>query len=353
MTSTASRRSLVLALLLVAACGESSPHTAVDASTAIDAGVDGADTDVDLGPDPLDVYRGPALLSATGLYAPDGAIAPDVLAYEVRFPLWSDGSGKGRYFAIPPGAQIDTGDPERWVFPIGTRAWKEFRVGADRIETRYFTKVAADRWDYVAYLWRADRSDADALPAGAADVLGTTHDVPDLRACNDCHRGSADGLLGVSALQLATGDADSLLTRLEARGALSVPITRSTTVPGNADTQAALGYLHGNCGHCHGEIHPLHAARALRLALPLGLTSVTDAPVIRSALGAAMNHELDGTTLGIVAGEPDTSQLWVRMQHRGDVWQMPARGSEVRDPLGSDVIRRFILGLGVPPAPTP
>ena len=329
------------------ACAETSPNID-DAGVARVADMHAT---TDAAPLPSDVYTGPALLSGTGLYASiaEATLAADVPAYDVRFQLWSDGSTKQRYLALPPGTQIDTGDANRWIFPVGTRAWKEFRVGGARIETRYFVKVAADRWEYVAYLWRADGSDADARPAGEADALETTHDVPDLRACNDCHRGSADGLLGVSALQLASGPADPLLPRLAAGGWLTAPITASTTVPGDARAQAALGYLHANCGHCHGDVHPLGTQRALRLALPLGVRTLDEAPAMRTALGAAMQHDVDGTRIGIVAGEPEASQLWVRMQHRGDQWQMPARGSEQVDAEGSEQLRGFIESLAAVP----
>jgi len=335
-----------LASLSLGACNESSP-------SADDAGVD-HHADMYLATDaalsPRDVYAGPLLLSATGLYTSlaAGTLAADVLAYDVRFPLWSDGATKQRYLALPAGTQIDTSDANRWIFPVGTRAWKEFRVDGARVETRYFVKVAADRWEHVAYLWRADGSDADARPSGLPDALDTTHDVPDLRACNDCHRGSADGLLGVSGLQLATGTLDPLLPRLAAGGWLSAPITVSTAVPGDAPAQAALGYLHANCGHCHGDVHPLGTQRALRLALPLGVLTVDAAPLLRTALGAAMQHDVDGTTIGIVAGAPEASQLWVRMQHRSDQWQMPARGSEQVDIDGSAQVRRFIESLAAP-----
>ncbi len=345
------RRLTSVFVAVLAACGPSeSVRDAAMADAALDAAPDGQ---VDAGerPSPGEVFDGPARLSETGLYEDlaAGTLAADVLPYRVRFELWSDGAEKRRWLLLPPGARIDTRDPDRWVFPVGTRAWKEFRDGETRVETRFLHKVAEDRWENVAYVWRLDGSDADARPEGVRDALGTALDVPDTNGCFDCHRG-VDGLIGVSAIQLATGEADELLARLEADDRLSAPIAPRPSVPGSPLEQAALGYLHANCSHCHGEGHPLSAARSLRMRIPLGLTDPLDAPALRTTAGELMHHTVDGTTIGVVPGDALQSQLYVRMQHRGDGWEMPQRGSERVDEAGSELIRRFLDGL---PSPLP
>lgn len=320
------KRRLVL-LLALASCN---PSVTPDASLP-DAGADASAL-----PSPGDVFDGPARLSETGLYADlaAGMLVEGVVPYDVRFELWSDGADKARWLFLPPGTRIDTSDPDAWVFPVGTRAWKEFRSGGVRIETRFLHKVAPDRWENVAYVWRPDGTDADARPEGLSDAHGTEHDVPDTRACFDCHRG-VDGLIGVSAIQL--GDSDALLDRL------SAPV--DGTIPGSPLEQSALGYLHANCGHCHGGPHPLTQLRSLRLRLPVGLGEASEAPVLQTALNAAMHHAVEGATLGIVPGAPLESQLYVRMQHRGDGWEMPPRGTERVDEEASALIRAWIEAL--------
>src|SRR5690554_4584581 len=66
----------------------------------------------------------PATLRGTGLYADEDTLADGVIAFEVAWPLWSDGSTKERFLWLPEGTAIDASDPDRWAFPVGTKAWK-------------------------------------------------------------------------------------------------------------------------------------------------------------------------------------------------------------------------------------
>jgi hypothetical protein len=308
-----------------------------DGASAEDGG--GAD---DAGP----VYDGPTLLSETGLYADFAAreLGPDVLAYTVQFELWADGSTKRRFLWLPPGSRIDVSNPDAWIFPVGTRAWKEFLVDGTPVETRYLEKVDSERWQSVAYLWRSDASDADAVPEGAADARGTAHDVPDVAACIDCHQGSADHLLGIAAIQLETGASDALSRRLAESGRLD-GVLPEIAIPGDELTRAALGYLHANCGHCHSARHPIARRRELRLTLPVGLSDPLRAPAVLTGAGATMSHVFEGTTIAIVPGDPRASQIWRRMQRRGDEWAMPPRGTEVADEIGAGVVGAWIARL--------
>jgi hypothetical protein len=82
-------------------------------------------------------FTGPEKLSETGLYSDIATktLAPDVMSYSVRFPLWSDGADKQRFLYLPAGSQIDTSWMDVWTFPIGTKAFKQFSL-AGLIETR-------------------------------------------------------------------------------------------------------------------------------------------------------------------------------------------------------------------------
>jgi hypothetical protein len=336
-------RSLPAFFLMLALCACANP-----ASTAVpDAGVDAHSHEHDLGVVDTGSFSGPELLSETGLYSDFATrtIDADVLTYGVRFPLWADGATKTRHLWLPPGTTIDTSDPDAWVFPVGTRVWKEFRVDGVLVETRFMQKLGQAQWERVAYAWRDDGSDADAARDGATDALGTAHDIPSVSDCNNCHRGSADNLLGVSAIQLATGETSEPLAALANTGRLSVPLAEHPSVPGTPLEQAVLGYLHGNCGHCHSEYHPLANLRTIRFRLPLGVIDAADAPALTTLVGSPMHHTIDETTLGIVPGDPESSQMWRRMQHRGDGNEMPPLGTETVDTDAVALVRAWIAEL--------
>src|SRR5262245_24836077 len=99
----------------------------------------------------------PQRLSETGLYADIASetLAADVVPFEPRFHLWSDGAEKRRWLSFPAGSVVDASDSADWRFPAGTKAWKEFTRDGVRVETRLIQKVgdADDDWAAVAYVW--------------------------------------------------------------------------------------------------------------------------------------------------------------------------------------------------------
>jgi hypothetical protein len=282
----------------------------------------------------------PERLSETGLYSDlaSEAIAPDVLPYRPRFELWSDGAEKRRWLALPAGTQIDSTDPDDWVFPDGTRIWKEFSRNGVRVETRLIARVGSD-WVAQAYVWRDDEDDAIAAPAGYIDARGTPHDVPASGECAGCHGGRNSFVLGISALQLAydapAGELD--LADLNAANALAVPVADSIALPGDEVTQSALGYLHANCGHCHNSAAPERPCLDpdpydfwLRID---GLASVESTSTYTSAVRAA-----------IQPGDPDGSSVIRRMSARS-LRRMPPLGSRVVDDHAIETLRTWISRL--------
>lgn len=135
--------------------------------------------------DPASGLESPAFrvrLSETGLYADASTqtLAEGVTPFTPNFELWSDGASKQRWLYLPPGSAIDARDPDDWLFPTGTRFWKEFKRDGRRIETRLLQKIgpAPDAWLAVSYVWNGAGTDARAAPAGVVDAHGTPHDVP-------------------------------------------------------------------------------------------------------------------------------------------------------------------------------
>ncbi len=339
--------------VLLAACSSESAKTppggtVVDGSFEDaghgDSGSGDAKADVDAGPVPFD---GPPTLAATGLYADilTGVLADEVLEYDVRYPLWSDGSEKSRYLALPPGQVIDTSNMDFWKFPVGTRAWKEFRVGAQRIETRYLEKLNEQQggWLEVSYVWNAEQSDALPTVSGETNVAGTTHDVPGSEDCRQCHDGVGDVLIGVSALQLS-GSEPNGLSMLAQAGKLSAPPAGPIDVPGQGVVQDALGYLHAQCGHCHNDRHFLADIRVLRLRLSVLDDQPENTPTYLTSIGQPMNHVVEDSAIAIVAGNPAQSQLYLRMAKR-DLEAMPPLGTELVDTFGIGLIAEWIIGL--------
>lgn len=207
----------------------------------------------------------PRLLSETGL-AVAGTQPAAFRPYTPRFELWSDGAQKRRWLLLPDGAQIDTSTPDDWRFPRGTRFWKEFTRDGVRVETRILWKWGdgRDDWSMAAYLWRQDQTDAELVPGGVQNALGTPHDVPTAGQCWACHGGRASRVLGVSEVQLDPALLSD--TRLFTR-----PV-RSPQLLGSELDGHALGYLHANCSHCHNQTGPDDGPRCYDPYAPFDFT---------------------------------------------------------------------------------
>jgi hypothetical protein len=295
--------------------------------------------------------RLPAWLSETGLYAEPSArvMTANVRSYRPRFELYSDGADKRRWIQLPVGARIDASDPDDWQFPEGTRFWKEFALENRAIETRLLQKVgpAPDDWVGAAYVWLPDGSDARLALEGEADAGGTPHDVPPATQCFGCHGGRASRVLGFSAIQLAApADATSTrsqLVQLGADGSFHEPVPRVPVLPGDANTQSALGYLHANCGHCHNGSRPPRAGarcfdpeRGFDLSLRVAeLDAVTQTRAYASTV--------DGI---VVPGSPEHSELYRRLEGGSFFMpRMPPLGSERVDAEALVSLRRWIAAL--------
>ncbi|HWP05206.1 MAG TPA: hypothetical protein VNN72_05665 [Polyangiaceae bacterium] len=289
----------------------------------------------------------PKLLSETGLYSnlEDETLADGVLEYHPSYELWSDGATKRRWVKLPVGATIDTTDMDFWVYPEGTKLFKEFTVGATRVETRMLHKQKGG-WAMVAYLWNDDQTDATAAPMGKSNASGTLRDVPSRATCNTCHAKMQDIVLGFTALQLSHGGSGVTLDSLASDGALSSPPADALVVPGDDTAQAALGYLHANCGICHNEHSFVSAAVDVKFWLTADhLGSVTETPTYTTAVGKDPLLGLPGADSIIAPGEPDKSSVVLRMQLRGDEDQMPPIASEEVDTTGVDAVSAWIDDL--------
>ena len=301
----------------------------------------------------------PARLSETGLYLPGEGLRldPRCRSYEPRFGLWTDGATKRRWIRLPSGAAVDGRDPDAWHFPAGTRLWKEFSLG-HRIETRLLEVLPDGQARYATYLWRADGSDADrADPGGVLGVAesapGVPYDLPSEADCRACHDSGRGPVLGFTALQLACrpdGPAKPDvpdLADLVAEGVVrnhpdgAVHPLDDARVP--ARTRAALGYLAGNCAHCHNPAGPLR-----RLDLDLAPAWTTPVETLLSAASLRARR--------LVPGRPETSPLVRRLAADSSLERMPPLGTHRIDARAVELLTAWVrddLAAPADSAPTP
>jgi hypothetical protein len=305
----------------------------------------------------------PPSLRETGLYsdAERMMVDPAHLAFAPQYPLWTDGAVKRRWISLPPGTSIDGSDPDAWEFPVGTRLWKEFAFDGRRVETRFIER-RPEGWLFAAYEWSADGREAVLAPErgrrGAfAFEGGRAHTIPGVSDCRVCHEAGPAPVIGFSLLQLAP-DRDPAAPHAEPAGVdlddlveagLLVGLPETARSPriaaASAVERAALGYLHGNCGHCHNADGPL-GKLGLRLRHENGAEVE---PAVATAVGQPVAKPAPGqpaeAVLRIAPGHPDRSGIVVRMASRYAALQMPPLGTELADEEALELVRQWIAGM--------
>ena len=291
-------------------------------------------------------------LSETGFYSDpvNKVIAANLVDFHPAHVLWSDAAEKLRHVYLPPGTQVDTSDMDHWRFPVGTKFFKEFVQDGIPVEIRLIERYGNgpdDVW-VGAFVWNADGSDAVFALEGAENIRGTQHDAPAAKLCGSCHRGDAGRILGFSALQLSHDEAGLTLSRLQQSGRLSHPPPAGTvySVPGDATTAAALGYLHANCGHCHNSMGTSWPDTGLVLRLKVGDRAAETSDIWTSVVGKPLDHwHRPSYTTRVVAGMPEMSGLVARTKIRGTNDQMPPLATEVVDPVGVALITAWVTAI--------
>lgn len=345
--------------VIAASPGDADASSGVDdagaASSTIDGGDggDGGDAAPSCGADAL-----PTSLACTGLYLDIAGktIAPGVRAFTPAVPLWSDGSGKNRWVFLPPGQTIDRSAPNDWVFPIGTKFWKEFTRDGQRKETRFFKKQSDGTWLRVSYVWNADESAATATPNGAALPLedGATYLVPSQSQCDQCHNGRAEHIMGFEEVSLgSSGAAGVTLATLASEGLLSPAPTRTSLTiadDGSGDVMHTLGWLHINCGvPCHNSGAAAGGSGVdmrLRLdATELDGRSARGMDPVVTTVGVPTSTGLWGALNLIQPGDPDDSLLVYLVSTRALGRQMPPLASTEVDLPDVAILRDWITKM--------
>jgi hypothetical protein len=307
-------------------------------------------------------------LSVAGWFVEDSSAIPlrALVPFEPQYPLWSDSAAKKRWIELPPSTFINAADPNAWEFPPGTRFWKEFSLER-RIETRLIERTSDGSWRYATYVWNEEGTDAELAPregiAGLDIGNGGRYAIPSEYDCRACHEGGSVPILGFSALQLSpdrdpnavhvdgtsqrTLDLVDLVKRGWLRNLPSKLLEHPPRIAArSAMERSALGYLHGNCGHCH--VDPMAADAAVPVGVRLA-QDVTDPnsgiEVLRSIVGMTSRFQPHGSaapTRIVEPGKNSESVLVLRMRSRDPLVQMPPLGTQIVDSAGLALIERWI-----------
>jgi len=321
-----------------------------------------------------------AVIDAAADRATGSEIDSQNRSYSPAFPLWSDGLAKRRWIQLPAGAQIDTTNFNFWVFPVGTKIWKEFSKvtpGSDSgdgaaaaetvrlVETRYVHKVDANTWEFGTYIWQGDstRLSGDLGTANLVELApGISHAAPAFDHCTYCHARGGDPVLGFDAVQLGSQrregplplvglDLEELIT--EERVVESTP--RYVEITAASDTERKIaGYLQANCAGCHSPAGSVRRFQ-LDLSLPLdaaGAVDLASAPFKRMIDQPAEIYVpavpgFPGFQKLIDPGRPESSVLFHRISVRQNPVMMPKIGTSLPDAEFVELVRQWILSMPV------
>jgi hypothetical protein len=120
-------------------------------------------------------------------------------------------------------------------------------------------------------------------------------------------------------------------------------VSRPPAIPARSSAErTALGYLHGNCAHCHNERGPL-ADLDLSLEVRLG-GGATIPPALRTTIDRIARFQPAGSApkARVAPGRPDASLVLERMSRRDPISQMPPLGSRVVDREAVAIVERWI-----------
>jgi uncharacterized repeat protein (TIGR03806 family) len=297
----------------------------------------------------------PRLLSDTG-YFQDGIPLEPVscfVPYDVAAPLWSDGAEKRRFVWTPKqSVEIDaSGD---FLFAPGTVFIKEFRLNGRTVETRLFMRHADGGWAGYTYEWNDAGTDAELLSDGkSANVGGREWIFPSRNGCLRCHTEAAGRALGPRIGQLDNafdyGGTVGRVNQLEhwdneglfAQGLPAAP-AGLTVFADPADKSAeiaarARSYLHSNCSNCHQPAGMARGDADFRHGIPLSGMGICKIAPTLSDMGIAEARLF-------APGDPGRSILLQRMATRNQ-YQMPPLASNRIDPLGTSLLKEWILGV--------
>jgi len=339
----------------------------------------------------------PRRLSQTGLFAsvPDNVPVTGMIPYEMNLPFWSDYSVKDRYIALPKDGEVKFDEREKWQFPVGTVFVKTFWMHLDRVNMRELLRLetrllvlSPHGWQGYTYVYNDDQSDALLLDESLVKPIEIKTDeglvtqpyyFPSRSDCFACHTKAEGFVLGMTTRQMNhtinyRGDTENQIAMLDRLGAFVKGPRKSPKeleqFPlwgfGNYDRSERDAESEGGksqVAHGHGEKYSLSVPEGDRQVLARAWMEVNCAvchrpegiaPHRRDMRYHTSNEDMDlvgelpsqgqlstpGSEL-IKPSVPLESELFFRMNRRGPR-QMPPLATKVVDPIGHEVIKRWI-----------
>lgn len=322
----------------------------------------------------------PKLLSETGLFenVQEQRPAAGVRPYGINAEKWSDRASSERWMAIPGTQPVHYRAPDQWEFPDGSVLAKTISLEtlshAQPVRTRIETQILhreSGTWRPYTYLWNAEQTDAELVPAAGAfrsvvmkdphrpnEPLEMRWRVPARSECQMCHNPWVEhkttimgfqsaSPLAFSFAQLNRGreSAESQLKTLLSEGWLDgYQPADCETGPAFADPygqdpvdRRARSWLHVNCSHCHQPHAGGTALIELTFETPFEQMKLAEAKPTQGAFGIR-NARL------LVPGDAASSVLHYRIAKSGG-GRMPRLGSDLVDVEGVQLIREWIESL--------
>ncbi|KAF0177326.1 MAG: heme-binding domain-containing protein [Limisphaerales bacterium] len=327
----------------------------------------------------------PKKLSESGLFAKvkGHVVQPALIPYSVNSLLWSDGTHKERFIALPGETQI-TFSEGAWKFPEETVLVKSFALDLEAgnpksrkwIETR-FMLFEQNEWVGYSYRWNDAQTDAELVEAKGADrdfrikdarapggSRKQTWHYPSRAECMTCHSRAAQYVLGVTTPQMNrehdyAGVKANQLRTLAHIGAFNLKPDKAGVVklPKPPEKMASLtnpydetadlnlrarSYLHANCAHCHVEAGGGNSAITLNW---------NTTPEKMRLIGIAPLHDKFGLAdaLLVAPGAPERSILMQRVLRLGQGGMPPLAKSLVDEPAVK-MLGEWIRGVKPPEA---
>jgi hypothetical protein len=212
-------------------------------------------------------------------------------------------------------------------------------------------RLGSGQWRFATYVWDDAGRDAALAPESGFKALpvagapGGKYRILSKQDCLACHESAAAPVLGFSAVQLAGVSAPGMpdLRALVREGWLhGLPagveardLEARTTVE-----RAALGYLHGNCAHCHNG-SPQRAP--VQLDLQQRLHPGREQMALRTLLGESRFREAGRDNPAVVVpGHATDSVLIDRMRSTNPMTRMPPLATVIPDDTALSLMRSWI-----------
>ncbi len=311
---------------------------------------------------------------------------PDLIAYEVNVPFWSDGAVKRRWFALPDGAQHKSGSSRigfqvdaPWRFPADTLFVKHFELPIDeihpertrRLETRLLVRDSGAGVYGLTYRWNAGETDAELMPDGGeatydvirkdGQVASQTWAFPSRADCVSCHNRAAGYVLGVRTRQVnrevsrapfaENARPESQIAAWSRRGLFDgeLDLGAISALPRNSDprdeavpvVERVRSYLDANCSQCHCAGSDVRALFDARSAVPLDRQNLLNGPVVTP-------FDVPGAQV-VAPGDTARSMLFVRMASGEPNRQMPPLSRRVVDESACQLFSSWIASLRASP----